>query len=171
MIDFTAMWRDILAEIDKARKVIVQGLNSGSYTINGSSITGDISGNSIPWGAAGYPVDVAATEADGTAITAARSNHQHAMGILTTLGDLLYRAASAADRLAGNTTTTRKFLRQTGTGAASAAPMWDTLIASDIPAHAASMLSSRYEPLTNGDPASPDLLYLAGDVIMMEVAA
>ncbi len=49
------------------------------------------------------------------------------------LGDLLYRAASLWTRLAGNTTSTKKFLRQTGTGAASAAPAWDTLVAGDLP--------------------------------------
>lgn len=53
---------------------------------------------------------------------------------LTTLGDLLYRDASALARLAGNTTATRKFLRQVGDGAASAAPAWDTLAAADLAA-------------------------------------
>ena len=53
---------------------------------------------------------------------------------MTTLGDIIYGGASGAGtRLAGNTTTSRRFLRQTGTGAASAAPAWDGLIASDIP--------------------------------------
>jgi hypothetical protein len=50
-----------------------------------------------------------------------------------TLGDTLY--ASATDtlaKLAGNTATTKKFLAQTGTGAASAAPVWTALIPSDI---------------------------------------
>ena len=50
-----------------------------------------------------------------------------------TLGDTLY--ASATDtlaKLAGNTTTTKKFLAQTGTGSASAAPIWETLDPSDI---------------------------------------
>jgi hypothetical protein len=60
-------------------------------------------------------------------------------GIITyVLGDTLY--ASAADtlsRLAGNTTTTRKFLRQIGTGTISAAPAWDTLLATDIGSGAA----------------------------------
>ena len=50
-----------------------------------------------------------------------------------TLGDILY--ASATDvlaRLMGNITTTRKFLRQTGDGAASAAPAWDTVTKTDV---------------------------------------
>lgn len=54
-------------------------------------------------------------------------------GIFTTLGDTLYGGASGAGtRLAGNTTATRKFMRQTGTGSVSAAPVWDTLLAGDI---------------------------------------
>lgn len=49
------------------------------------------------------------------------------------LGDLLY--ASGVDTLttlAGQTTTTRKFLRQVGDGSISAAPAWDTLSSADI---------------------------------------
>lgn len=53
---------------------------------------------------------------------------------MTTLGDTIYGAASGAGtRLAGNTTTTKKFLVQTGTGTVSAAPLWDVLSGSDIP--------------------------------------
>lgn len=50
-----------------------------------------------------------------------------------TLGDTLY--ASATDtlaKLAGNTTTTKRFLSQTGTGSISAAPSWELLDPSDI---------------------------------------
>lgn len=55
--------------------------------------------------------------------------------VLTTLGDTLYGAASgAATRLPGNTTATRKYLSQTGTGSASAAPAWNAIAASDLPA-------------------------------------
>ena len=51
-----------------------------------------------------------------------------------TLGDLLYGDATPAwVKLAGNVTTTRKFLRQVGDGALSAAPAWDTLQVADIP--------------------------------------
>ena len=50
-----------------------------------------------------------------------------------TTGDTLY--SSATDTLAklpGNTTTTKKFLGQTGTGSASSAPVWEQPAASDI---------------------------------------
>lgn len=50
-----------------------------------------------------------------------------------TLGDTLYASATnTLAKLSGNTTTTKKFLSQTGTGAASAAPSWETLDPSDI---------------------------------------
>ena len=52
---------------------------------------------------------------------------------MTALGDVIYGAASGvATRLAGNTTLTRKFLRQTGNGTNSAAPAWDTITIADL---------------------------------------
>ncbi len=43
----------------------------------------------------------------------------------TALGDILYGGTSGAgSRLAGNTTTTKQYLTQTGTGSISAAPVW-----------------------------------------------
>jgi hypothetical protein len=50
-----------------------------------------------------------------------------------TLGDMNYAsAANVLSKLAGNTTSTKKFLRQTGTGSVSAAPAWDTVVPADI---------------------------------------
>lgn len=50
------------------------------------------------------------------------------------LGDIIYASATNTyTDLAGNTTTTKKFLTQTGTGSASAAPGWNTISASDLP--------------------------------------
>ena len=52
------------------------------------------------------------------------------------LGDLLYaNSAPAWTKLTGNTTTTKKFLTQTGNGSASAAPGWGTIAAGDLPTH------------------------------------
>lgn len=51
-----------------------------------------------------------------------------------TLGDTIYASATnTISKLAGNTTTTKKFLTQTGDGAASAAPGWNVLVLGDIP--------------------------------------
>jgi hypothetical protein len=56
-----------------------------------------------------------------------------------TTGDTLYSsAANTLAKLAGNTTTTKKFLGQTGTGSASQAPVWEQPAASDITGLAAS---------------------------------
>ena len=57
---------------------------------------------------------------------------------LTTLGDTVYENSFPAPaRLAGNTSTTKNFLTQTGTGSASAAPAWGTIQSADIPNNAA----------------------------------
>jgi len=50
-----------------------------------------------------------------------------------TLGDTLYASATnTLAKLAGNITSVKKFLTQTGTGSVSAAPAWSTLSPSDI---------------------------------------
>jgi hypothetical protein len=67
------------------------------------------------------------------------------------LGDLIYGGTSAAPTvLSGNTTSTKKFLRQTGTGTVSAAPAWDTLVSGDIPSLAASIITSGQIALARG---------------------
>lgn len=49
------------------------------------------------------------------------------------LGDTLYSSATnTIAKLSGNTTTTKQYLSQTGTGAVSAAPSWATISAADI---------------------------------------
>lgn len=54
------------------------------------------------------------------------------------LGDILYSSATnTLARLAGNTTATKNFLSQTGTGLVSAGPAWSTISASDIGSGAA----------------------------------
>ena len=52
---------------------------------------------------------------------------------MTTLGDIIYETSTPAPtRLAGNTTGTKEFLTQTGTGSVSAVPAWGAIAASDI---------------------------------------
>ena len=49
------------------------------------------------------------------------------------VGDILYSGlANTLSKLSGNTTTTKKFLNQTGTGSASAAPSWDAITSGDV---------------------------------------
>jgi len=55
------------------------------------------------------------------------------------LGDVMVGNATPTpkwSRLAGQITTTRKFLRQTGNAAISAVPVWDTILDADIPSYA-----------------------------------
>ena len=50
-----------------------------------------------------------------------------------TLGDLLYgNGTNTLAKLGGNTTSTKQFLTQTGTGSVSAAPAWGTIAAADV---------------------------------------
>lgn len=64
------------------------------------------------------------------------ATHPDTVAAAPVLGDLIAATSAPAwVRLAGQTTTTRKFLRQTGNGSISALPAWDTLAAGDIPTH------------------------------------
>lgn len=57
--------------------------------------------------------------------------------VMTTLGDSLYGgSAGAATRLPGNTSATKQFWTQTGTGSASAAPVLGAIATSDLPVDA-----------------------------------
>lgn len=80
------------------------------------------------------------------------ATHPDTVTAAPVLGDLIAANGTPAwARLAGNTTATRKFLRQTGTGTVSAVPGWDTLLAGDLPAHthAESDVTSLATDLTN----------------------
>ena len=58
----------------------------------------------------------------------------NALSPMTTVGDLIAENATpAAVRVAGNTTATKNFLTQTGSGSASALPVWGTIAAADLP--------------------------------------
>ena len=79
-----------------------------------------------------------------------------------TLGDLVYASAGTTlSKLAGNTTTTRKFLRQTGDGTNSAAPAWDTVTAADVPGSALTKTDDTNVTLTLGGSPTTALLNAA----------
>jgi hypothetical protein len=76
-----------------------------------------------------------ATLTSAGAITVVKSNSNVFPTAATALGDVWYgSAANTLLALAGNITTTRKFLRQVGNGSVSAAPAWDTIATGDLPA-------------------------------------
>ena len=89
---------------------------------------------------------------------------------MTTAGDTIFGGtAGVQTRLAGNTTATRKFLRQLGTGSASAAPAWDTLTAADLPAVPGSLIGLAPSGVTTGgtDRANiQGLLNLTGKAVL-----
>ncbi|MEW6097212.1 MAG: hypothetical protein AB1567_11940 [bacterium] len=62
------------------------------------------------------------------------ASHPDTISASSVLGDLIIGNATPKwERLAGNITTTRKFLSQTGTGTISAVPVWNALVDGDIP--------------------------------------
>lgn len=70
---------------------------------------------------------------------------------MTTLGDIIYENATpAAARLAGNTTSTKNFLTQTGTGSVSASPAWGIIAASDLPNQPWQFSPETYGAVGNG---------------------
>ena len=77
------------------------------------------------WGA----LDMAGVGVAGTLPATHGGTDQSAYAI----GDMLYSAATnTLTKLAGNITTTKKFLNQTGTGAVSTDPLWAAIAAADI---------------------------------------
>lgn len=68
-----------------------------------------------------------------------------------TLGDTLYASATnTLSKLAGNITTTKKFLIQTGTGAVSADPLWGTVDGADVTGNISGSAGSVANALTLG---------------------
>lgn len=64
----------------------------------------------------------------------APSNTQILVNPMTTFGDMLFENGTPAiDRLPGNSTATKNFLTQTGTGSVSANPSWGTIQVADVP--------------------------------------
>lgn len=95
-------------------------VGQASITTLGTVTTGVWNGTAIPilYGGTGQTTKTAAFDA---------------LSPLTTLGDIIYGgAAGTGTRLAGNSTTTRQFLREVGTGAAATAPVWDTVTKTDV---------------------------------------
>lgn len=116
---------------------IIYGGASGAGTRLAAGTTSQvlIGGTTPSWGAVALASMVSGTLPignGGTGQTTATAAFD-ALSPNTTLGDMAYRGAANNVRLAGNITATKKFLVQTGTGAVSAAPAWDTILAADLP--------------------------------------
>lgn len=96
---------------------------------NDANLTGSIASQNLTLAWAGQ-----LSIARGGTGQSSAANAFNALSPLTTLGDTLYGGASGVGtRLAGNTTTVRKFQTQTGDGVNSAAPAWNAIQLSDLP--------------------------------------
>lgn len=79
-----------------------------------------------------------------------------------TLGDILYASGpSALSKLAGNITTTKQYLSQTGNGSVSAAPAWATIAGADITGAALTKTDDTNVTLTLGGTPATALLRAA----------
>lgn len=103
--------------------------NLSPITTKGDLISSDGSNNvRFAVGSNGAVLSADSTQTTGLKWISVLSNP------MTTLGDIIYENATpAATRLAGNTTATKNFLTQTGTGSVSAAPAWGTIASADLP--------------------------------------
>lgn len=108
-----------------------------SVTVNGEKITGRASELNI---VSGEGVDLKFDAASNSVVIGQGTSQMGGKGseklnAMTAFGDMVYGGTNNGKdtRLPGNTSTTRKFLSQTGTGSASAIPEWRALGTADIP--------------------------------------
>jgi acetylglutamate kinase len=81
---------------------------------------------------------------------------------MTTLGDTIYGGVSGAvTRLAGNITTTKQYLSQTGTSTVSAAPAWSAIAGADVTGAALTKTDDTNVTLTLGGTPTTALLRAA----------
>lgn len=91
-------------------------------TTKGDLYVYDTANDRLPVGTDGQILTADSTQTTGMKWATPASGFANPM---TTLGDLMFEDATpTAARLAGNTSATKKYLSQTGTGAVSAAPTW-----------------------------------------------
>jgi hypothetical protein len=95
--------------------------------------------------------------------------HSDTLAASAVLGDIIHGNTTPVwARLVGNTTATKKFLVQTGTGLISAVPGWDTIVDGDVPAtHSGSAHHAAVTLATAGD----TLLGLSGQALDLDTQA
>jgi hypothetical protein len=98
---------------------VLHGNAAGAPTFGAVNLAADVTG-SLPFASVSGTIALAQTQ-------------------LTTLGDTLsVNATPALARVAGNTTSTKLFYTQTGTGTVSALPGWNAIVSGDLPGTIAS---------------------------------
>lgn len=132
----SSAFNDITSGTNTSATMVVDTGSSLSYSGSGSINSNLFKGSST-----------IAISSGGTGQTTANAAF-NALSPMTALGDIIYGAASGVgSRLAGNTTSTKKFLTQTGDGVNSSAPGWNSIVSGDLPSIAHSSLTG----LTSGD--------------------
>jgi hypothetical protein len=123
------------------------GTNTWSKLSKGSAyqpLVMNAGGTNVEWNA------VALNQSNAVSGTLGATNGGTGLNTYT-LGDTVYSsAANTLSKLSGNITTTKKFLVQTGTGAASAAPAWDVVNGADVNGNISGSAGSVANALTAG---------------------
>jgi hypothetical protein len=119
-------------KIEVAKADVLIGTRKRINFVEGSNITLTINDDNV-----NDRVDITIAASGGsTTHNLLSATHPDTVVASPVLGDIIYANSTPAwTKLAGNTTTTKKFLTQTGTGTESAAPAWDTIAATDLPSH------------------------------------
>lgn len=121
------------------------GTATSVIAIGGSGAYVGLTGNQTVAGTKTFSSTISGS-ISGNAATATTSTNIVGGNATTLLGSIPYQSGTdTTTQLAPNTTTTKKFLTETGTGTNGAAPSWNVLSSTDIPD-----LSATYQPL-DGD--------------------
>jgi hypothetical protein len=123
---------------------LLKGNGAGGFSVatSGTDYAPATTGTSLlkassgGFAAATAGTDYVAPTGSGAALTGITASQVGAiaLSLAAALGDTIAASASGAwAKLSGNTTTTKKFYTQTGTGSVSAAPGWNTIVAGDVP--------------------------------------
>ena len=148
---------NVIGEITSSASGVLVTDGSSVPTIGTNIPTAVTIGSAYIYRAGGTDVPIT----DGGTGASTATDGFDALAPTTTLGDLVYHNGTDNVRLAGQITTTRKFLRQTGNGAVSAAPAWDTIVAADVPGSALTKVDDTNVTLTLGGAPSTALLNAA----------
>ena len=112
-------------------------------TVGSTAQTLIVAGGVPTWGA----LDMAGVGVSGVLPETHGGTNQASYAV----GDTLYSSATnTLSKLAGNITVTKKFLNQTGTGAASQAPTWSVITGADVSGNIAGQAGSVANALTAG---------------------
>jgi hypothetical protein len=118
-----------------ANNIITNIGNAGTDFIvstGGLNLAGALNGLTLAYQSTGFTI-AGGTTSKTLTVDSNFSTSSAMSNPMTTLGDTIYGAVSGvATRLAGNITTTKQFLSQTGDGANSASPTWSTITSSNV---------------------------------------